>query len=371
MKKLLFLLAINFIVIGFFLLFLFVIKNDIIQYKTHTAYITSWSPEALETHPPFTYLNELLNEKAPAYQLSYTPHPLQPDLKENDFHLINRFYFLNPKPQDKERSYLWQVESPFKIDINPKTHEKNFKKIFTYFKSKTNGKNIIYLPIPYDYPTPLNTNYFQKTVLLAQVATYYTKRPKYCIYHLRNEIVQWMLETHPTDIIFCGNYWDGLKRKLSSQTQKHFDTQYQGYCADKFSTISKAKFALAFENATFPDYVTEKIFDVMTAGTVPIYAGAPNITNYVPKECFIDYNNFKSPKELYQFISKMPKEEYFSYINCINKFLEKPEKHANHWKNVTHTLFKHLKLDQTVIDKEKTFQVFIKKIKNIFQDLKN
>ena len=41
-------------------------------------------------------------------------------------------------------------------------------------------------------------------------------------------------------------------------------------------------FTAAFENDVADDYVTEKLFQPLVAGSVPIYAGAPNVRRYLP-----------------------------------------------------------------------------------------
>lgn len=65
----------------------------------------------------------------------------------------------------------------------------------------------------------------------------------------------------------------------------------------------KYKFVIAFENAIEEDYVTEKFYDPLLAGSVPVYLGAPNIRNFQPGEhCFVDVNVFDSPKELAGFL---------------------------------------------------------------------
>jgi glycoprotein 3-alpha-L-fucosyltransferase len=51
---------------------------------------------------------------------------------------------------------------------------------------------------------------------------------------------------------------------------------------DKVSLISRYKFYLAFENSIEPDYVTEKFFQPLAVGTVPISIGAPNIGDFAP-----------------------------------------------------------------------------------------
>jgi glycosyl transferase family 10 (putative fucosyltransferase) len=67
----------------------------------------------------------------------------------------------------------------------------------------------------------------------------------------------------------------------------------------KQQTIARYKFTFAFENAVSRDYVTEKFFDPLLAGSVPVYLGAPNIEEYAPgRQCFIDASRFDTPRAL-------------------------------------------------------------------------
>ena len=72
-------------------------------------------------------------------------------------------------------------------------------------------------------------------------------------------------------------------------------------------------------------YITEKIFGCFAAGCVPIYLGATNVEEYIPKDCFIDFRDFTSYEHLYQFIKNMPKSVYEEYIANIRKFLKSEE----------------------------------------------
>ncbi|XP_002518762.2 glycoprotein 3-alpha-L-fucosyltransferase A [Ricinus communis] len=51
---------------------------------------------------------------------------------------------------------------------------------------------------------------------------------------------------------------------------------------DKVETLKRYKFSLAFENSNEEDYVTEKFFQSLVAGTIPVVVGAPNIQDYAP-----------------------------------------------------------------------------------------
>jgi hypothetical protein len=65
-----------------------------------------------------------------------------------------------------------------------------------------------------------------------------------------------------------------------SEAFSHFFYKYPEYIGrvdDKFNAFSKYKYALIIENEA--DYVSEKLFDAIAAGCVPIYVG-PNLSRY-------------------------------------------------------------------------------------------
>lgn len=69
--------------------------------------------------------------------------------------------------------------------------------------------------------------------------------------------------------------------------------------ASKLALLSGYRFNLAFENSSCTDYVTEKLYDPLRAGCVPVYLGAPNVSSFVPGErCFIDARDYESPQAL-------------------------------------------------------------------------
>ncbi|CEO99329.1 Fucosyltransferase [Plasmodiophora brassicae] len=51
---------------------------------------------------------------------------------------------------------------------------------------------------------------------------------------------------------------------------------------DKVTLFSKYKFCVAMENSVFEDYISEKLFQAMSAGCVPLYVGATNIGWHMP-----------------------------------------------------------------------------------------
>lgn len=85
----------------------------------------------------------------------------------------------------------------------------------------------------------------------------------------------------------------------------------------KMDIISTYKFTIAFENAIAMDYVTEKFFEPLVAGSVPVYLGAPNVSQFAPGDkCYIDVNDFSSTKALADFLLELDnsEEQYEAYL---------------------------------------------------------
>ena len=70
----------------------------------------------------------------------------------------------------------------------------------------------------------------------------------------------------------------------------------------KLDAISRYHFCLSLENSILPDYVTEKLFDPLLAGTVPVYRGAPNAAEFAPEHSFIDAEAYGGPRGLAEYL---------------------------------------------------------------------
>lgn len=91
-------------------------------------------------------------------------------------------------------------------------------------------------------------------------------------------------------------YWKHRKTLMSI---------YKGPCDSKYEVLSQYKFSLCFENMAMAGYVTEKIFDCLYAGTIPIYLGAPDINSLIPAQIYIDCRKFTSWDEMWHEINSI------------------------------------------------------------------
>jgi hypothetical protein len=96
---------------------------------------------------------------------------------------------------------------------------------------------------------------------------------------------------------------------------------YRGAVEDKYETLSRYTFSLTYENMVLDGWINEKLFDAMLVGTVPIYLGAPDITDWVPEDCFIDQRRFDGYAELREHLRSLSPEEIQGYREAARAFL--------------------------------------------------
>lgn len=95
---------------------------------------------------------------------------------------------------------------------------------------------------------------------------------------------------------------------------------------DKKRFQKNYKFSIAFENTLYPGYTTEKIFEALTANTIPIYYGNPLISKDFNPDCFINCHDYNSFADVIEKVKKVDNDEalYKSYVSA-------PIKTKNQW----------------------------------------
>jgi hypothetical protein len=85
--------------------------------------------------------------------------------------------------------------------------------------------------------------------------------------------------------------------------------------------ISQYRFMITFENHSLPWYHTEKIYNAISAGTIPIYWGDPLITEIYNSNCFIHIKTFKDSKKQISEIIKGCESVKNIESNLSNKYI--------------------------------------------------
>ncbi len=201
-------------------------------------------------------------------------------------------------------------------------------------------------------PNPLPAEFNQHQV----VNLGFSARPQFCIliasnrhancqderelYSERVKAIRWFEANAPSDFILYGHGWQVPQKRLGMLGKLRYRLakappflmgkpvfpSYGGPVKSKFSALSQARFSICFENARdIRGYLTEKIFDCLFAGCVPIYWGDPEVEKVIPKNCFIDFRQFQSYQALYGFLKGLSAEDYRAYQIAGQQFLASPQ----------------------------------------------
>ncbi len=229
-----------------------------------------------------------------------------------------------------------------------------FDKILTYDSDLVNENPSKYFHI--NFPIDLNFNSssdfpgeddFNKKSLASLIAgaISITKGPdsKKSLLFERYKILKWYNKNDPSSLDFYSRisplnkfeYFRGaslinkINRNITLSIarflfKKNIAKVYKGAIPslNKNDVLGDYKFNFCLENSYgIKGLISEKIFDCFIGRTIPIYFGAPDILQYIPKDCLILYTDFKGIKDLNNFLKQMNYNTYLQYLKNADKFL--------------------------------------------------
>ncbi|KAF9289071.1 4-alpha-L-fucosyltransferase [Mortierella antarctica] len=87
----------------------------------------------------------------------------------------------------------------------------------------------------------------------------------------------------------------------------------------KLKILSGYPFVFAAENSNCMGYVTEKIYNVLEVGAIPIYMGASDIADFVPKGNYVDVSKFKNFDEVVEYIKTVDRSQFYKWKEVVKK----------------------------------------------------
>lgn len=217
---------------------------------------------------------------------------------------------LEELPKEKMVLLMWEPPT-----VLPKMYQKKYQELFhkIYTWDDDLVDNQLYFKLYYPELRPMIAPVvpFEQKKLCTLVASNLKSRYPHELYSARKKAIAFFEEHHPEDFEFYGRGWDA----------KEYST-YKGPISDKTEVIKNYRFSICYENTCeHRGYITEKIFDCFHAGNVPVYWGAKNVEDYIPKNCFIDARQFKDLASLYSYLKNMDASTYQEYLEQIQQFL--------------------------------------------------
>ena len=228
--------------------------------------------------------------------------------------------------RNRNKNILFCFDSPI---ITPFSHMRFlhffFSKIYTWDDSLLDGEKYFKLHVP-QFSTDISTKtkpFKQKDFLVLINA----KKSTLFLFKLISKYRSDLYKERLKAINFFERYAPDLFSLYGRGWRYNECKTYMGEIPNgkKIKMLSNFKFCICFENTIAPGYITEKIFDCFKARCVPIYWGAPNIEEHMPRECFIDFREFMDYGKLLRYLHSMSEKTYNEYIEAIEKFLSNPD----------------------------------------------
>lgn len=220
--------------------------------------------------------------------------------------------------------------------------------------------NELFFKINWMYKTNKNTEVpvkkFNEKKLLVNFSGNKSSKNNKELYSERKKVIDFFEKNHSDEFEFYGPGW----RELDYKT-------YKGKVDSKSPVYSRFKFALCLENMeATKGYITEKIFDCFYSGVVPIYSGGND--EYISKKSYINYFDFTSLQDLYNYLDEMDEQTYNEYILEGKKIINSDVMFFFSEKNFIENLEKVLIKNKRVTN---NYKIFLKKLESLFWIKKN
>jgi hypothetical protein len=154
------------------------------------------------------------------------------------------------------------------------------------------------------------------------------------LYSRRLDVIRWYDAHYPALFDLFGTGWTApapsnlamraarrlpLLRSLLAPKFKVF----RGTIDKKLETLSSYRFCFCYENFSSPDgWITEKIFDAMFAGCVPVYWGPSNTQHHIPAACYIDASALPDPDAVHTYLTALDDAQCAAIVTAIDRYLK-------------------------------------------------
>ena len=256
-----------------------------------------------------------LRGKVRKFKTQFTGRPLVRDLYHECLQL---------GLHDRLALFLWEPPSVCRANWEPSLH-RLFSTILTWHDGFVDGKRFhkILWPQTRKFPNVPQIPFAKKKLLVNISMNKHSRHPRE-LYSARRSTILYFERRMPAEFDLYGVGWDrplGLAERTFPLLRSPYQS-YRGPVRNKWDVLPYYRFSVCYENMSDePGYLTEKIFDSMRSGCVPIYWGAQNVTDYVDSNIFIDRRRFSSDADLEHFLIGMSETDYGLFQDAISDYL--------------------------------------------------
>lgn len=280
---------------------------------------------------PFIALREAIEEAGYGFKVTKDARYLDDPAAILSLNNVSAPVLDHIRSYPKEICSLLATEPPI---LHPWLYDRRltetFNTVFVLFDDYVDGRNYVKFHHHQGRERPISQvpSFDEKRFLIMIQSNLVSDGPKE-LYSKRAEAASFFARVPDFDLY--GSGWEG-------------NPAWKGhYGGDKLHLLKNYRFHLCYENMEGQrGYVTERIFESLFSRTVPIYWGASNIDEYVPRECYIDRRNFSSNQELNAVLQSIDAKTYARYLAAGDKFLKSPEAERFSPKGFAKTILKRI-----------------------------
>ena len=150
------------------------------------------------------------------------------------------------------------------------------------------------------------------------------------LYKERLKVIEYFEASQPQNFKLFGLGWNVRRELLAFPRLQKITkklkipgnlTSYRGLCVNKNDVIKNSTFNICYENCVYPHYLSEKVFDAILGGSIPIYWGHHDIPQSL-NASIINASQFETPKDLFLYCTRLTMEQRIEIIENGMDFLQ-------------------------------------------------
>lgn len=262
-----------------------------------------------------------------------------PDINKGRITAFNLYFEGHQVVDSTGPNYLVALENPNINRLNEnREYCSRFNRVFAWDKRLFDLPNVVRILIPHPLACDSFAGFQERDIFscLINANKAFREQMPTDLYLERLQTIRWYEKNAADKFELYGMGWgkpspsfdirSKLKRRIDRLRTQLFGYRpfpsYRGEVRDKGEILRRSRFSYCYENSRdLSNYITEKIFDSLVHGCVPVYWGADNVLEYIPADCFIDRRNFKDTAEVHRFLLSVTHEQYTAYQSQIMRFL--------------------------------------------------